>query len=103
MILQVPIPGGPELIIIFLVLILNVAFLAVPALIAVLVYRWWTDDGDEAGKRRERRERRETASEASGEGRPASSADAEVAELRERVAKLEARVGERSARDDADR
>jgi len=65
MILQLPIPGGPELIILLLVLVVGVLFVAAPAVIAVLVYRWWSGDGDD---------------------------EAEVAELRARVAELEKRV-----------
>ena len=74
MILQIPIPGGPELVIILLILVVNVLFLAVPAVTVVLLYHWLTDDGADA---------------------------ADVAELRERVAKLEARLAD--DRDDADR
>jgi|AntRauTorcE11898_2_1112593.scaffolds.fasta_scaffold01089_10 cell division protein FtsB len=66
MILQMPIPGGPELVIILLVLVLLAAFVAVPLGLVVLGYRWWRgrDDAD----------------------------DAQIEELRARIEELEAQV-----------
>lgn len=67
MILQIPLPGAPELVILLLVLLMSAVFLAVPVLIAILVYRWWREpDVDEA----------------------------EIERLRARVAELEARINE---------
>lgn len=66
MMLQVPIPGGPELVILLLVLLMmSVVFLAVPALVVILVYRWWRGSGND---------------------------EAEIERLRARVAELEAEV-----------
>lgn len=73
MILQIPLPGGPELVILLLVLLMSAVFLAVPVLIAVLVYRWWREPDIE---------------------------EAEIERLRARVAELEARVDADDAEDE---
>ncbi|MBP1988386.1 hypothetical protein [Halolamina salifodinae] len=73
MILQVPLPGGPELVILLLVLLMSAVFLAVPVLIAVLVYRWWREPDVE---------------------------EAEIERLRARVAELEAQLANERADED---
>ncbi|MFW5939631.1 MAG: preprotein translocase subunit TatA [Halolamina sp.] len=66
MMLQVPIPGAPELIVFLLVLLFNVGLIVLLVAAGVFLYRWWRGDG--------------------------TAEQAELDALRERVAKLEARA-----------
>lgn len=87
MTLQAPVPGGPELIVLLLVLLFNLAIVALVVVGGVALYRRWRGDG--------------------------SADQTEVDALRDRVAELETQVAqlresgehgdEAVADDDADR
>lgn len=66
MILQVPVPGGPELIVLLLVLLFNLAIVALVVAGGVFLYRRWRGEG--------------------------TADQAELDALRDRVAELETRI-----------
>lgn len=74
MILQMPIPGAPELVILLFVLVLLAAIVAVPLGLAVLGYLWWRGRND--------------------------ADDAQIEQLRARIEELEAQVAADRADED---
>jgi len=77
MTLQAPVPGGPELLVLLLVLLFNLAVIALVVVGGVALYRRWRGDG--------------------------SADQADVDALRDRVAELEAQVAQlRGSAEDGD-